>query len=156
MRCDHDRVEVVSLIGNSVPLRAGSVVALAFGTIGEGLASEWLVEFRGFLRAVDGTRDRFKILPAAEVSCLSIDVVSGWRRTATRADISDPDERVNSCPSPKSNSRLAPPLVSRESTSSLLSPMQIFSKRSFASDSTSTGGTGRWDHHDGRSVERAH
>lgn len=98
--CSKDKVEVESLIGNSVPLRTGSVVVLAFGTIGSGLASEWLVEIRGWLRAVDGTtRDRFQVFPATESFRLSIDVVSGWRRTVPSAYGPEPVELTNAAAS---------------------------------------------------------
>ena len=98
IHCFDDEVEVESLIGDSIPLKAGSVVALAATTIGEGLASEWMVEVRGFLRAGDSTISDLA-LPAAESFRLSIDVVSGWRRTVSSIDVPEPVEVLtNSSP----------------------------------------------------------
>jgi hypothetical protein len=48
-----DDLEIESLLGTTIPLLAGTVVALEAGTLGAGLSREWAVGVRGFLRARD-------------------------------------------------------------------------------------------------------
>jgi hypothetical protein len=76
-----DEVIVSPLLGRAVPLIPDSVVALQAGPLGQGLASDWSVEVRGFLREwsdttataqADGNRsstERFR---------MTSDHVRGW------------------------------------------------------------------------------
>src|SRR5579862_3391695 len=45
-----NRLHVSSLLGNAIPLSAGSVVALEVGTMGSNTPDEWSVEVRGLLQ----------------------------------------------------------------------------------------------------------
>lgn len=74
-----DELIVSSLLRTAVPLSVDSVVALQAGPLGEGLANDWSVEVRGFLKAwststaaieqVGGPTERFLV---------TADHVRGW------------------------------------------------------------------------------
>ena len=71
-----DTIVVTSMLGDAVPLRARTVVALGAGTIGRGLPNEWTVEVCGFLahwtRPDEDETER-------EAFSVTTDYVRGWR-----------------------------------------------------------------------------
>jgi hypothetical protein len=73
-----DAIVVTSMLGDAVPLRARSVVALGAGTLGRGLPEEWTVEVCGFLAHwMRPDEDN----PGREAFSVSTDYVRGWRST---------------------------------------------------------------------------
>ena len=81
------RVDVVDgslriepLLDAAFPFDVGSVVALEAGTLGTGLASEWIVQVQGFLRSTTTTVPQRSTAShsAPETYWLSPDVISGW------------------------------------------------------------------------------
>jgi hypothetical protein len=81
-----DEVAIESLLGGAIPLSAGAVVALEAGTSGEGLATEWTVEVRGFLTADNDSTSPAplaELIPSPGRLHLSTEEVSGWSSTST-------------------------------------------------------------------------
>jgi hypothetical protein len=74
-------VIVSPLLGNAVPLSPGTVVALQAGPLGQGLASDWSVEVRGFLREwsdVTATAQPDRLGPDTEMFRVTTDHLRGW------------------------------------------------------------------------------
>jgi hypothetical protein len=77
-----DELIVASLLGEAVPPRIDSVVALQVGTLGKGLETDWSVEVRGFLRdwrglIADRGEDSYGV-PTSQRFLVTADHVRGW------------------------------------------------------------------------------
>jgi hypothetical protein len=89
-----EEVLVTSLVGDTVPLAARGVVALATGNLGEGLPNEWTVEVCGFLRSDSPALTRFEAHPSSlDTYSLSATKVRGWTTAAGPVQDMEVDDR---------------------------------------------------------------